>query len=507
MAGVAVVSAPVASATAGDPASTATVTVHATQRLATVPPAAIGVNSAVYDTDLTDAVVPGMLRAAGVGMIRFPGGTRSDVYDWKTNIDTSTGAIQAVDFDQYATLLRRTGARGIVTVNYGTGDTIGAAENPPETGAQLAADWVRDANIQHHDNIIYWEIGNEVYGNGTYGAHWEPDNHCAAGANPANCGPAVYAQNVLAYIKAMKAVDPTIKIGVVLTVPGHFPDGQISAGSPQSWNQTVMSALGQRIDFADIHWYPQNPSNVTPPGPTDAGLLADTAKIPSIVSTLRAQLAQYTGRTTIPIDVTETNSVSSNPGKQTVGLVNALFLTQDYLGWLSNGISSVDWWEIHNGIVTTGDNGPSLYGTANFGEYGLLADATCGTSHSVRICEPAADTPFPAYFGLRLLGRFIHPGDTLVAATSSQPLVQSYAVKSTDGTLRVLLVNDDPTNTYTVGVGYPGVSLTRARVGVATLAAPGTSITNTTTASTGSITIAPYTATVITVRTRHGQRR
>ena len=502
MAGVAVVSAPVASATAG----TATVTVNAMQRLATVPPAAIGVNGAVYDADLTDAVVPGMLRAAGVSMIRFPGGTRSDVYDWKNNTDISSGTTQATDFDQYATLLRRTGARGMVTVNYGTGDTIGAAENPRETGAQLAADWVRYANIQHHEDIRYWEIGNEVYGNGTYGAHWEPDNHCAAGANPANCGPAVYAQNVLAYIKAMKAVDPTIKIGVVLTVPGHFPDGQISAGSPQAWNQTVMSALGRRIDFADIHWYPQNPSNVTPPGPTDAGLLSDTAKIPGIVSTLRAQLAQYTGKTTIPIDVTETNSVSSNPGKQTVGLVNALYLAQDYLGWLSNGISSVDWWEIHNGIVTTGDNGPSLYGTADYGEYGLLADATCGRSGSVKICEPASDTPFPAYFGLELLGRFIHPGDTLVAATSSQPLVRSYAVKSADGTLRVLLVNDDPANAYTVNLGYPGVSLARGRAAVATLAAPGTSITNSTTASTGSISVAPYTATVLTVRTRHRPR-
>ncbi|HEX5402562.1 MAG TPA: cellulose binding domain-containing protein, partial [Pseudonocardiaceae bacterium] len=430
---------------------------------------------------------------------RFPGGTSSDTYNWKTNTDVVSGAPQATGFDQYATLLSQTGAQGMITVNYGTGDTAGAAQSPPETGAQFAADWVRYADITHHDNITYWEIGNEIYGNGTYGADWEPDQHCAAGANPANCGPAVYAQNVKAYITAMKAVDPTIKIGVVLTAPGNWPDGVTSAGSPLPWDQTVLAALGGTIDFADVHWYPQNPSTVTPPGPTDAGLLGDTTQISGMVSTLRSELTQYTGNSALPIDITETNSVSSNPGKQTVGLVNALYLTQDYLGWLDNGVSSVDWWQIHNGIVTSGDNGSSLNGTANYGDYGVLSDASCGTTASGTVCEPAVDTPFPAYYGMDLLGQFIHPGDTLVAATSSQSLVRAYAARSADGTLRVLLVNDDPTNTYTVGLGYTGFTPTTARPAVATLAAPGTSIVNSTTAGAGSVTIAPYSATVVTI--------
>jgi hypothetical protein len=478
---------------------TATVNVNTAQRLATVPAAALGINGSVYDGDLTDTAVPGLLHTAGVTMIRFPGGTSSDTYDWKTNTDALSGARQATGFDQYATLLSQTGARGMITVDYGTGDTVGAAQSPPETGAQFAADWVRYANVTHHDNIEFWEIGNEVYGNGTYGANWEPDQHCAAGANPANCGPAAYAQNVRAYVTAMKAVDPSIKIGVVLTAPGNWPDGQTSAGSPQPWNQTVLSALGNQIDFADVHWYPQNPSNVTPPGPSDAGLLAATAQIGGMVSALRAQLAQYAGNGNIPIDITETNSVSSNPGKQTVGLVNALYLTQDYLGWLSNGVASVDWWQIHNGMVTSGDNGSSLSGTANYGDYGVLSDATCGTAGSAPVCEPAADTPFPAYYGLDLLGQFIHPGDTLVTTTSSQSLVQAYAATAADGTLRVLLVNDDPTNAYTVGLGYTGFTPTSDRPAVATLAAPGTSITNSTAAGAASITVAPYSANVITI--------
>jgi hypothetical protein len=494
-------SASVATGTGAAPAAAVadTVSVNAGTALATVPATAIGTNGSVYDGDLTDAAVPGLLAGAGVGLVRFPGGTESDEYNWKTNADVLTGLTQPVDFDQYAAMLNQSGAQGMVTVDYGTGDTVGATQSPAETGAQFAADWVRYANVTHHYGIKYWEIGNEVYGNGTYGADWEPDNHCTGASNPTNCGPAVYAQNVKAYIAAMKAVDPSIVVGVVLTAPGSWPDGSTSGGSPQPWNQTVLSALGGSIGFADVHWYPQNPSSVTPPGPTDAGLLGDAAQIPSMVSSLRSTLNQYTGSATVPIMITETNSVSSNPGKQTLSIVNALFLDQDYLGWLASGVASVDWWQIHNGMVTGGDNGSSLYGSATYGDYGLLSDATCGTVNGSQVCEPAADTPFPAYYGMKLLSGFIKPGDTLVSASSSQALVQAYAVKGTDGNLRVMLVNDDPSNSYTVSLGYAGFTPSGAVPAVATLTPPGTGITTTSSGSATSQTIAPYTATVITL--------
>ncbi|RAG86697.1 alpha-L-arabinofuranosidase [Streptacidiphilus pinicola] len=479
--------------------TSATVSVNAAQSLATVPVTGIGTNASVYDSKLTDAAVPGLLKQAGVGLVRFPGGSSSDSYNWKTNSDLTNGT-QAVDFDQYATMLQQSGAQGMVTVNYGSGDTIGASETPAESGAQLAADWVRYANITHNYHIKYWEIGNEVYGNGTYGADWETDKHCAAGTNPSNCGPAVYAQNVKAYIAAMKAVDPTIQVGVVLTAPGNWPDGATSAGSPQPWNQTVMTALAGQIGFADVHWYPQNPSSVTPPGPTDAGLLADAAQIPTMVGTLHAQLGQYAGSSSVPIMVTETNSVSSNPGKQTVGLVNALFLPQDYLGWLANGVSSVDWWQIHNGMVTTGDNGSSLYGSANYGDYGMLADGSCATAAGAQLCEPSADTPFPAYNGMTLLSRFVHPGDTLVSAGSSQSLLQAYSVKAGDGSLRVLLVNDDPANSYQVNLSYAGFSPASGTPTVTTMAGATAALTTASAGTAGSQTVAPYSAALFTLQ-------
>jgi hypothetical protein len=475
--------------------SAATVSVSAGQTLATVPSTAIGTNGSVYDAALTDAAVPGLLKNAGTGLIRFPGGTSSDTYNWKNNTDVKSGLAQSVDFDHYATLLGQTGAQGMITVNYGTGDAAGASQSPAESGAQFAADWVRYANVTHNYGIKYWEIGNEIYGNGTYGANWEPDNHCASGTNPANCGPAVYAQNVKAYIAAMKAVDPSIVVGVVLTAPGNWPDGVTNSGSPQTWNQTVMSALNGQIGFADVHWYPQNPGNES-----DSTLLAASSQIPTMVSTLRSQLGQWEGSSTLPIMVTETNSVSSNPGKQILSVVNALYLTQDYLGWIQNGVSSVDWWQIHNGIVTGGNTSSSLYGTATYGDYGILSDASCGPVNGSQVCEPAADTPFPAYYGMQLLSKFIHPGDTLVSASSTQSLLKAYSVKAADGSLRVLLVNDDPSNSYTVGLNYSGFTPASGAPSVATLAPPGTGITTAASGSASSQTIAPYSAAVVTLQ-------
>ena len=281
-----------------------------------------------------------------------------------------------------------------------------------------------------------------------------------------NCGPAVYAANAAAYITAMKAVDPRISVGVVLTAsgaPNNWPDGVTNpATSPESWNQTVLSALGSKIGFADVHWYPQNPSTITPPGPTDAGLLADTAQIPASVSALRAEFATWAGDPGLPIMITETNSVSSNPGKQTLSIVNALYLEQDYLTWLENGVSNVDWWQIHNGIVTSGDNGPALAGAAAYGDYGVLSDGSCGTVSGSAVCEPPAETPFPAYYGLQALSRFIQPGDTLLRTASSQGLVQAFAARAPGGQVRVMVVNDDPSTSYPLSLDVPGYHLDRA---------------------------------------------
>ena len=153
----------------------------------------------------------------------------------------------------------------------------------------------------------------------------------------------------------MKAIDPTIKIGAVLAAPGNWPDGQ----SPD-WNSNVLAQCGSAIDFVIVHWYPQNPGYES-----DSGLLAapqnGTTGIAAMATKLKSLISQYGGAkaANIQILVTETNSVSSNPGKQTLSIVNAMFVADDMLSWVENGAANVDVWDLHNGAVA-GNTSSSL---------------------------------------------------------------------------------------------------------------------------------------------------
>lgn len=162
-----------------------------------------GLNTGVGDEHMGDAKVSSLMKAAGVRQLRFPGGSGADGYHWKTHTMSDGGwVVPNTDFDHFMATAKKVGAQPILTANYGSGTP------------QEAADWVKYANVDKGYGVKYWEIGNEVYGNGHYGngKGWETDTH-------ADKSPKEYAKNLVAYAKAMKAVDPKVKIGAVLTTP------------------------------------------------------------------------------------------------------------------------------------------------------------------------------------------------------------------------------------------------------------------------------------------------
>jgi alpha-L-arabinofuranosidase len=481
-------------ATAATPLN-AQVTVNPKDSLSELTNTSKGVNTAVWDGNLLDSAASSAVQDAGVHLLRYPGGSTSDVYHWQSNTTEAnlSYANPANTFDAFMNMAQSIDAQAMITVNYGSGTP------------QEAANWVQYANkggshysgpvptytggssTGHNYGIKYWEVGNEIYGNGTYGADWEYDTHAM--------GPSTYATNVVAYSQAMKAVDHSIKVGAVLTTPGNWPDGVTSASSPQPWNNTVLATACPSIDFVIAHWYPQSPSSES-----DAGLLATTSQIPSMVSTLRSEINQYCGAHAkdVKIMITETNSVSYNPGKQTVGLVNALFLADNYTTWLENGVANVDWWALHNGATGGTNDSASLYGDAQYGDFGLLSNASC-TSATSGICEPAADTPFPPYYGLQMLKYLGKAGDTMVSASSDQGLVAVHAVRQRDGRLAILLINKDSNNSYTVSLNLNGYTA-RSRPTVYTYGENSTAITSARASSSSTVTIAPYSLTTIVLR-------
>ena len=174
-----------------------------------MPGTALGVNDAVWDSQLGTDATSDLLKAAGVRMMRYPGGSYGDIYHWQDNTAPGGYVAPGTDFDTFMASVQRVGAQPMLIANYGTG-------TPEE-----AAGWVRYANVTKGYGAKYWEIGNENYGNGHYGADWEADNHADKSA-------VAYADGVVAYSDAMKAVDPTVKIGAVLTMPANWPDGLVA---------------------------------------------------------------------------------------------------------------------------------------------------------------------------------------------------------------------------------------------------------------------------------------
>lgn len=385
----------------------AQVQVNLKTELATVPAAAYGVGMSVYDNNFTPPDLPEKLKTAGVTALRYPGGSYSDVYHWKTHSATvgTTLYINPNDtFDHFMTMdVLPTGAAAVITVNYGSNAAGSAGGDPAE-----AAEWVRYANREKGWNIRYWEIGNEIGGNGySTGSGWEYDLHYPYNNNrkgQAALSPAAYGKNTLEFIRAMKAVDPSIKIGVGVNMPDP---------NPNEGNIPLLKEVKDKIDFAIVHWYPN----------ASATDLTVTEEIKPQVAALREEIARYAGagQKNIPLAITETNGGGT-------GASRALFATDTFLTWFEAGAITVEWQEMHNGFLSD-------------------------------VKEVPNDTPAEAYYGMQMAALAARPGDVLVEARSSSPLLVAHAVKRNDGAVGVVLINKHPNQPYVVDIAIPDAAL------------------------------------------------
>ena len=334
-----------------------------------------------------------LLKAAGVQMVRYPGGSYADIYHWADHTAPGGYVAPNTDFDTFMAGARRIGAQPMIIANYGTG-------TPEE-----AADWVRYANVTKGYGAKYWTVGNENYGNGHYGSSWEADNHPDKSAT-------YYANLVVDYADAMKAVDPTIKVGAVLTMPGQLAGrdnrrrrpGTVEPGpsSPSPVRRSTSSTCtGTRAATA-------------------AESLARTSHLDDAMYLLRQQINRYAGADAARIGISFTE-LNIDIGRNTQP--GALFLADAYSGLLEQGVFTAQWWNVHNGIGTRLDGGradrlrrlrPALQRHLHRRRVGLRA----GAEHPVRAVPRAVHDDM-----------FAHPGDQFVRAGTDQPLVTAHAVR------------------------------------------------------------------------------
>ena len=192
------------------------------------------------------------LKEMGVKWLRYPGGEKSDMYLWSvppydkprpTMARTGKGAVRGreamlenyatfkydvLDFDEFMQMCRQIDAEPVIGVaadEYLNDYPQGCTVTDRETLIKTAAEWVRYANIKKKYNVKYWIIGNET---------WHPANKKST--------PQIYAKDVVDFAKAMKAVDPTIRI---------FPNGHTV-----EWWETVLPITLDYIDGISISSYP-----------------------------------------------------------------------------------------------------------------------------------------------------------------------------------------------------------------------------------------------------------
>ncbi|MEZ0299202.1 MAG: hypothetical protein ACAI35_22335 [Candidatus Methylacidiphilales bacterium] len=196
-------------------------------------------------------------QAMPVKVMRYPGGTWGDHYVWDNPAGSyfAAGDVNSIVTPQeFITNCRAVGAEPIFQVNTNIrGDNHKDLINPTKiedirTGAERAARWVREANKRKGWNVKYWEIGNEVW-------IW--------------LKPEEYALYVVEYSKAMRAVDPTIKI-IACGLAGNtgifhpnwlkFPDDPNWSrpdvqNNAEEWNQALFDKALGSFDYVAPHIY------------------------------------------------------------------------------------------------------------------------------------------------------------------------------------------------------------------------------------------------------------
>ncbi len=480
------------------PPAVVNVTVDAKNRIRRVDPRTFGLNTAVWDGSFNTVTTAELLNELDNQALRFPGGSASDNYHWKTGKDENQTTPWATSFDAFANIAVTTQAQVFITANYGTG-------TPEE-----AAAWVHYSNKEKGYGFKYWEIGNENYGT------WEADK------NTRPNDPVIYATRVKEYARQMKAVDQTIKIGAVLVADedgsANYTDETVTnprtALTHNGWSAVMLATfkkIGYTPDFVIYHRYEQGPG-----GEDDAFLLQSSKTWTNDATSIRQMLNDYLGHKAkrVEITCTENNSVYGNPGKQSTSLVNGLFMADSLGNIMKTEFNSFFWWDLRNGQGAGNNNSSLLYGWRKYGDYGIVNYNT-----------PAGPADrYPTFYVYKLLKNYARGGETVVGASSDYKKLGVYAVRDRSPhsqTLNLLLINKHPIaalntsvtiNGYKFGdtvevysYGIPQDEAARTGTGSADVAQS----TITLTGPTFTITPAPYSATVLKLKKaprRHGDR-
>jgi Glycosyl hydrolase family 26/Carbohydrate binding module (family 35)/Secretion system C-terminal sorting domain len=404
-----------------DPVTVA-ITVDGSDTLTKIPQYLFGDNANIWTGPMSDnPTLMKNIANRGMGVLRGPGGSLSDVFFWNrslnqrpADIPTTLAGSTATDWpwygqraenwtmhvDSFYSILSKTGATGMITVNYGYA-RYGTDTDPVAKAAQMAADWVRYDNGRSK----FWEIGNEVFGS------WEAGYHIDRSMNkdgqPEYITPALYGQHCRVFIDSMKAAAAEtgvdIKIGVVMVE---------ASATHSTWNNLVAAEVGNLADFYSVHSY-YTPYNTNSDVATVLGSYSNTEGYKNYVW----NEVNRAGMPKLPIALTEYNifATGSNQAVSHANGMQAVLVTGELI---RSGFGAANRWDLANGWDNGNDHGMFTYNEPGIPNY----------------------TPHPAFYHLYYMRR--HTGDVLLnSAITGAPGVVITPTAFSSGQLGASLVN------------------------------------------------------------------
>jgi hypothetical protein len=363
-------------------------------------------------------------------IIRFPGGSISDMYFWNALpggtpadapaqlLDASGTASAAgywvgkntaswtISLDNYYTLLQQTGSQGIITVNYGYA-RYGTGASPVAKAAHLAADWVRYDN----GRTKYWEIGNEC--NGVWEAGYRINTAANQDGQPQIITGALYGQHAKVFIDSMKKAAQ--EIGKAIYIGAYILEAQPAVwqtATDQTWNSSLFPLVNTVTDYYIIHsYYTPYQTNATA-----AEILNTASDNTTAMLTYYQNSISNAGNITKPVALTEYN-ITSQGSKQQVSFVNGMHAAILLGEAIKNKYGLAARWDLGNGYSSGND-----HGLFNVGD------------------EPgvAKWNPRPAFYYMYYFQKFM--GDRMLKSTVLGG-VMSYASSFTSGEKAAILVN------------------------------------------------------------------
>ncbi len=298
-------------------------------------------------------------------------------------------------FDKAVAYARAIGAEPVIQVPL-LADTAGKAPTP-----DTAAAMVTYANVTQGYGIKYFSIGNEPDLCATQGLPTNMSQPAIPGYTPAD-----YCTSASAYVAAMKAVDPTIKIvGPDLSWKYQVGD------TANDWLTPILTRCGSLFDVISIHRYPVRMHAAA----TLSAAAADPAAFRNVINSVLGIL-QATGQSSKPLALMEMNIVYD----ATSCVLEASPGTLGAALWLADSVGTA----IELGLWTT-----AVWDISDTDDYafGLIG-------------MPPTHTPRPAYYAYSLYAD--HFGPTLLNAPSAPAGVSAHASRNqTDDATEVIVIN------------------------------------------------------------------